>query len=219
MTRSQTSSYSPKLIRKEKKQLSKQAVKEGRIDRQTIIAQSFRYRRELVQNSIKLTDLDYVKAEDIVEDKPKRSRQTAGPRLNLESVETKNALGQTLWEGPYKCAQGVVLDDTEDLSDDGWDDEVQILGEEDCASTSIEIAILDIATLAKPKGMSLLHTEVHRRLMARAGVAREFEVVRGPRGVIALEDAFSDTEAEWEKVYEERGPHATYSAVLQGVGG
>ncbi|KAF4599090.1 hypothetical protein EYR40_006179 [Pleurotus pulmonarius] len=202
MTRSQTSSYSPKLIRKEKKQLSKQAVKEGRIDRQTIIAQSFRYRRELVQNSIKLTDLDYVKAEDIVEDKPKRSRQTAGPRLNLESVETKNALGQTLWEGPYKCAQGVVLDDTEDLSDDGWDDEVQILGEEDCASTSIEIAILDIATLAKPKG-----------------VAREFEVVRGPRGVIALEDAFSDTEAEWEKVYEERGPHATYSAVLQGVGG
>ncbi|KAF4580576.1 hypothetical protein EYR38_003175 [Pleurotus pulmonarius] len=202
MTRSQTSSYSPKLIRKEEKQLSKQAVKEGRIDRQTIIAQSFRYRRELVQNSIKLTDLDYVKAEDIVEDKPKRSRQTAGPRLNLESVETKNALGQTLWEGPYKCAQGVVLDDTEDLSDDGWDDEVQILGEEDCASTSIEIAILDIATLAKPKG-----------------VAREFEVVRGPRGVIALEDAFSDTEEEWEKVYEERGPHATYSAVLQGVGG
>ncbi|KAF7427843.1 hypothetical protein PC9H_007059 [Pleurotus ostreatus] len=205
MTRSKTSAYSPKLIRKEEKQLSKQAVKEGRIDRQTIIAQSFRYRRELVQNSVKLTDMDYVRPEDVVEDKPKRARQSASPRLNLDPVETKNALGYTLWLGPYKCAEGVVLDETEDLSDDGWEDEVQSLDEDCRPAATVEIAILDIATPAKLKG-----------------VAREFEVVQGPRGVIVLEDdGCSDTEEEWEKLYEEkeRGPHATYSAVLQGVGG
>ncbi|KAF9491446.1 hypothetical protein BDN71DRAFT_1310204 [Pleurotus eryngii] len=218
MTRSKTSSYSPKLIRKEEKQLSKQAVKEGRIDRQTIIAQSFRYRRELVQNSIKLADLYYVRPEDVVEDKPKRARQSASPRLDLD--ETKNALGYTLWSGPYKCAEGTFLDETEDLSDDGWEDEVQTLDEDRRPAATVEIAILDIATPAKPKGTSPLNIEVHRKLMARVGVAKEFEVVRGPRSIIVLEDdGYSDTEEEWEKLYEERGPRAMYSAVLQGVGG
>ncbi|KAJ8502566.1 hypothetical protein ONZ45_g11637 [Pleurotus djamor] len=199
MTRSNQSAYSPKLARKTEKALSKQALKEGRIDRESVLRQSVHYRRQIVRNTIAASSEDpwwfRPSPDQEIHDKLPGGHikpQRRGPGGKDESWNS----------GSYICSVEFDME-MSDIGSDFSEEEFEDEDEDNRRGSVRTLAIMEIAKQAKAKG-----------------VAKEFEVVEKPRQVIALDDNDQDhweQYEEWEDLYFEPAEYKVpYAAVVTG---
>lgn len=89
------------------------------------------------------------------------------------------------------------------------------------ARKNVVVELMALAKPAKVKGMASPAVELRGFLNISEGVAKEFEIVKKIKDVIALEDSISDLELgddDWEEIDYDQDVREkrTYSAALRG---
>ncbi|KAJ8502560.1 hypothetical protein ONZ45_g11638 [Pleurotus djamor] len=144
MTRSAKPSYSPKSVRKTEKVVTKQAVKDGVLDGETVaIRHSSHYRREVIHDNLNRA-VDGWKEQEVYDESPKKAPHVRAPRRNGGRMDGSRWNG-----GSFVCAHQVDsdFDDESPLEDE--EEELAPQSPLSYPSSTIEVSLLDLAKTTK----------------------------------------------------------------------